>query len=182
MTNNIQCLYDPLATYLSPQGQDPPGSGDNVMTGFRVDKFYCPSRSTWGRFIFFFSSVQAQQRLLPVCLDSVAFPLPNPNYTPDLLITLNFTGIGLQVSNDSYRHSVQIMIGLTNDSHTVVERTIGTTILPGVNLVGVITWDLRQVLKNPRLSALGSLFDVSIMLALNLCLLLTTVLFFFLVL
>ena len=124
--------------------------------------------------------MQAQQRLLPVYLDSVTFPLPNPNYTPDLLITLNFTAIGLQVStmSDLYRHSVQIMIGLTNDSHTVLERTVGTTILPGVNLVGVVTWDLRQVLKNPRLSALGGLFDVSIMLALNLCLLLTTVLFF----
>jgi hypothetical protein len=65
--------------------------------------------------------------------------------------------------SDSYKNSVQIMIGLTNDTRTVVERTVGTTILPGVNLVGVITWDLRQVLKSPRLSAFGSLFDVSIM-------------------
>jgi uncharacterized membrane protein len=72
--------------------------------------------------------------------------------------------------------SVQIIIGLTDDTRTVVERTVGTTILPGVNLFGVMTWDFRQLLKRPRLSAFGSLFDVSIMLALNLCLLLTTVL------
>ena len=56
------------------------------------------------------------------------------------------------------------MIGLTNDTRTVVERTVGTTILPGINLVGVITWDLRQLLKSPRLSTFASLFDVSIML------------------
>jgi len=74
--------------------------------------------------------------------------------------------------------SVQIMIGLTNDTRTVVERTVGTTILPGVNLVGVTTWELRQVFKRPHLSAFASLFDVSLMLALNLCLLLTTALFF----
>ena len=100
--------------------------------------------------------------------------------SPNLLITLNFTGMGLQVGtmNDLLADSVQIMIGLTNDTRTVVERTVGTTILPGVNLVGVITWDLRQVFKSPGLSAFASLFDVSIMLALDLCLLLTTVLFF----
>ena len=79
---------------------------------------------------------------------------------------------------DLFTDSVQIMIGLTNDTRTMVERTVGTSILPGVNLVGVITWELHQLLKSPRLSAFGSLFDVSIMLALNHCLLLTTALLF----
>jgi hypothetical protein len=69
------------------------------------------------------------------------------------------------------------MIGLTNDTRTVVERTVGAAILPGVNLVGVITWELRQLLKSPRLSAFASLFDVGIMLALILCSVLTTGLF-----
>ncbi|EDQ99260.1 uncharacterized protein LACBIDRAFT_335177 [Laccaria bicolor S238N-H82] len=126
---NLPCLYDPLAKYFLPQGTEPEG-----ITGFRVDKFsYTPT----------------------------SFPLPDPNFTPDLLITLNFTKIGLPVDvmSDSYRNSVQIMIGLTNDTRTVVERTHGTTILPGVNLLGVITWDLRQLLKSPRLSAFASLFD-----------------------
>ena len=89
--------------------------------------------------------------------------------------------MGLQVGNmsDLFTESVQIMISLgTSDTRTVVERTIGTAIIPGVNWVGFMTWDLRQVFKRPRLSAIASLFDVSIMLALNLCLLLTTVLFF----
>ena len=89
---------------------------------------------------------------------------------PDLLITLNFTGMGLQVGtlSDSYKNNVQIRIGLTNDTQTVIEKTEATTIPPGVNWVGDITWDLRQLLKSPRLSALASLFDVSVMLALNL--------------
>lgn len=135
---NLPCLYDPLAKYFLPQGTEPEG-----ITGFRVDKFSCNSR-------------------LPILQDTpTSFPLPDPNFTPDLLITLNFTKIGLPVDvmSDSYRNSVQIMIGLTNDTRTVVERTHGTTILPGVNLLGVITWDLRQLLKSPRLSAFASLFD-----------------------
>ena len=89
--------------------------------------------------------------------------------------------MGLQVGNmsDLFTESVQIMISLgTSDTRTVVERTIGTAIIPGVNWVGFMTWDLRQVFKRPRLSAIASLFDVSIMLAFNLCLLLTTALFF----
>ena len=54
------------------------------------------------------------------------------------------------------------MIGFTNDTHTVVNRTLATTLMPGTNLVGSFTWQLRQLLKSPRLSAFTSLFDVII--------------------
>ena len=54
------------------------------------------------------------------------------------------------------------MVGFTNVSRTVVERTQATTLMPGTNLVGSFTWQLRQLLKRRRLSAFTSLFDVII--------------------
>ncbi|KIJ93337.1 hypothetical protein K443DRAFT_646228 [Laccaria amethystina LaAM-08-1] len=126
---NFSCPYDPQATYLSP----------HIVTfaagQFQVNKFNCD-------FYLFMYTLK-------------------PDYKPELLITLNFTGMGLQVSTmgDLSTDSVQIIIGLTNDTRTVFERTVGTTIIPGVNLFGVMTWDFRQLLKRPHLSAFGSLFD-----------------------
>ena len=138
---NLACLYDPGAKYFSPQGTEQEGT-----TGFRVDKSYCTSRLPilQGRFRYFFLMCRHNRSLYFFYAGTAtSFPLPDPNFTPDLLITVNFIGIGLQVGtmSDSYKNSVQIMIGLTNDTHTVVERTLGTTILPRVNLVGVIIMD-----------------------------------------
>ena len=169
------CLHDQLATYLLPQV--------GFQVGFQVDTFYCNYQGvTLGRLIFFLLMCRHNKGFyfLDVAGIKSPFPLPSLDHTPDLLITLNFTGMGLDTGtmSNSYGNSVQIMIGLTNDTHTVVERTVSTTILPGVNLVGVITWDLRQLLKSPRLSAFASLFEVSIMLVLDFCLSLTTAPFF----
>ncbi|EDR01902.1 uncharacterized protein LACBIDRAFT_332904 [Laccaria bicolor S238N-H82] len=61
--------------------------------------------------------------------------------------------------DDLITDSVQIMIGLTSDAITVVERTPGTAIPPGVNRAGDVTWELRQLLKRPHLSAFASIFD-----------------------
>ena len=80
----------------------------------------------------------------------------------DLLITVNFTTLQIPagtINNTSF-NSLQIMVGLNNDTQKVIERTTGTTLIPGTNLFGTVTWDFRQVLKNPYLSSFG-LFDVS---------------------
>ena len=54
------------------------------------------------------------------------------------------------------------MIGFTNATPTVVEKTQAITLMPGTNLAGSFTWQLRQLLKRRRLSAFTSLFDVII--------------------
>jgi hypothetical protein len=94
----------------------------------------------------------------------IVFPLPKRDSTPDLLITVNFTTLQIPVDTmiNMFNNSVQIMIGFTNVTRTVVERTQATTLMPGTNLVGSFTWQVRQLLKRPRLSAFTSLFDVII--------------------
>jgi hypothetical protein len=80
----------------------------------------------------------------------------------DFLITVNFTTLQILVDtiSDMSFNSLQIMVGLNNDTQKVIERTRGTTLIPGTNLFGTVTWDYRQVLKKPSLSAFG-LFNVS---------------------
>ncbi|EDQ98480.1 uncharacterized protein LACBIDRAFT_335923 [Laccaria bicolor S238N-H82] len=68
-------------------------------------------------------------------------------------------GLRVGTMDDLITDSVQIMIGLTSDAITVVERTPGTAIPPGVNRAGDVTWELRQLLKRPHLSTFASIFD-----------------------
>ncbi|EDR05148.1 uncharacterized protein LACBIDRAFT_303536 [Laccaria bicolor S238N-H82] len=129
LQSNSPCLHNPLATYLLPN-----------RPFIQIDTFHCYSQL-----------ISVPDMGLPLFMSSL----------PNLLITVNFTSMGHPVGtiSNAFKNSVQIMIGLTNDTQTVVDRTVSTTILPGVNLVGVVTWDLRQLLKSPRLSAFASLFD-----------------------
>jgi hypothetical protein len=62
--------------------------------------------------------------------------------------------------NNMTFNSLQIMIDLNNDTRKMIGRTTGTTLIPGTNLFGTMTWDNRQVLKNPSLSTFG-LFNVN---------------------
>ena len=86
-------------------------------------------------------------------------PLPDRDARPDLLISIDYTKIGLPrddlVSTTS--NSVEVYIGLTNNTLTAVYRTLPTTIPPGVNLMGTLSLELRQLYKNIGVSALGLL-------------------------
>ncbi len=58
-------------------------------------------------------------------------------------------------------NSVQVMLGLTRDTNKVVKNTIPTTLIPGVNLVGIAdVFRIRQTYVKPEVSGFG-LFDVS---------------------
>ncbi len=57
-------------------------------------------------------------------------------------------------------NSVQVLVGLINDTEKVVKNTTPTTLLPGVNLVGIAdVFRIRQTYVQPGVSAFG-LFDV----------------------
>ena len=58
------------------------------------------------------------------------------------------------------KNSVQVMLGLTNDTIEVFDRTPPTTLIPGVNVVGIAGLLIRQTFRRPKYSAFG-LFDVS---------------------
>ncbi len=52
------------------------------------------------------------------------------------------------------------MLGLTNNTHDVVNRTMPTTLVPGVNMVGAADVFIFQRFRNAHISVFG-LFDVS---------------------
>jgi len=80
------------------------------------------------------------------------------------LITVNFTALNISSQSDQNirGHSVQIMLGLTNNTIDVVNRTMPTTLLPGVNIVGAANLFIFQRFHNAHVSVLG-LFDVSVL-------------------
>ena len=122
--------------------------------------------------VYQFQSVRSWGNSYPLSLTSVyyleppgnIFPLATGDSMPNLLITVNFTTLQIPVDSmtDMFNYSLQIMIGFTNDTRTVIDRTQATTLVPGTNLVGFLTWQLRQLLKRRSLSAFTSLFNVII--------------------
>ncbi len=82
---------------------------------------------------------------------------------------MNFTKLNIAF-NDSIRNvpsnSVQVVLGLTNNTDNVVLRTLPTTLVPGMNIVGMANLLIRQQFDaNKGMFATFGLFDVSNFLA-----------------
>ena len=88
-------------------------------------------------------------RLTGGCISQLKFP--------DLLVTINFTKLHIPAHT---RKSMQIMVGLTNDTSKVMLRTSPTTLIPGVNLVGIVNVVIGQVNPRSALTIIG--FEVRI--------------------
>ena len=91
-------------------------------------------------------------------------PSPNPLFSPDLLITVNFTSLGQKIQGfKSSTSAVTLLISLSNQTtigtQMVIDRTLPLALIPGVNLIGAVTTDIRQVFSKPSFAALG-LFQV----------------------
>ena len=84
-------------------------------------------------------------------------PLPERDSQPDLLISIDYTKIGLPRDDlvSMMTNSVEVYISLTINTFTAVYHTLPTMIPPGVNLMGTLTLELRQLYKNVGISALG---------------------------
>ena len=80
---------------------------------------------------------------------------------PDILVTVNFTllTIATNTTGKTRWNSVQVLLGRTDDTIDVARRTAATTLIPGMNLVGIADRQIRQVSTNPSAAALG-VFDV----------------------
>jgi hypothetical protein len=89
---------------------------------------------------------------------------PNPFFTPDLLITVNFTSLGRKIQGfKSSTPALTLLIALANQTsigtQIIIDRTSPLALIPGVNLIAAVTTDIRQVFSKPSLAALG-LFQV----------------------
>ena len=76
---------------------------------------------------------------------------------PDLLVAVNFTMLNIPSNSilDGAINSVQIMLGLTKSTIDVLNSTSPTTLLPGMNVVGMSKLSIRQKFQRPVLAALG---------------------------
>lgn len=98
-------------------------------------------------------------------IDAVRFQCPlsySAWWLYNVVVVVNFTMLHIQPNStiNKSRSSVQVMLGYINDTRGIYERTPPTVLIPGVNLVGITNFYIRQTLKKPTVSAFG-LFDVS---------------------
>ncbi|KAF8170380.1 hypothetical protein BJ912DRAFT_997419 [Pholiota molesta] len=84
-------------------------------------------------------------------------PQPYQNFRPDLLVTVNFTTLGISADNirDIPSNSVQFRVAMSNRTEDVALMTTSTTLIPGVNLIGRTAMEIHQTFKDPGLSFLG---------------------------
>ncbi len=102
---------------------------------------------------------------LNITIDAVTFHCPDglsEEFRPNIVVVVNFTMLNIKLNSTINRgkNSVQVMLGLTNDTIEVFDRTPPTTLIPGVNVVGIAGLLIRQTFRRPKYSAFG-LFDVS---------------------
>lgn len=77
---------------------------------------------------------------------------------PDLLVTVNFTTLGIaplsSTGGGSRLKAVGIIIALTNNTDNAL-RLVATSILPGMHLFGRVGIEFRSLFTNPPLSSFG---------------------------
>lgn len=78
---------------------------------------------------------------------------------PDILVTVDFNllSIATNTTGRTRWNSVQVLLGRTSDTIDVTRRTAATTLIPGMNLVGIADRQIRQLSTSPSAAALGVL-------------------------
>ncbi len=82
-------------------------------------------------------------------------------YQPDLLITVDFKvmRISSNTTTDIALNSIQVMVKMTESPNDVLAMTRPTILIPGVNMVGMVSMEIHQTYKNPGVATLG-IFEV----------------------
>ncbi|KAF9521515.1 hypothetical protein CPB83DRAFT_887917 [Crepidotus variabilis] len=82
-------------------------------------------------------------------------------FNSDLLVTVNFTQLKIPGDRLGFtsRDSVQIFLATNPDVKRVMTLTAPTTLIPGVNLVGMVKMAIRRKFQFQGLSSLG-IFDI----------------------
>lgn len=82
-------------------------------------------------------------------------------YQPDLLVTVDFDA--LSIPSDSLlsiaSNSIQVRVTMTNDTDDVLAMTRPTILIPGINMVGLVSMEVHQTFKYPEVATLG-IFEV----------------------
>lgn len=76
---------------------------------------------------------------------------------PDLLITVNFTALGINATfpSNTISGTVSIVVGMHMDILDVIYNTWAIPLVPDAHLFGGVIQTIREQLKSPRLASLG---------------------------
>jgi len=87
----------------------------------------------------------------------VVFDCPFGDVVPDLLVTVNFTELGINTTfpaNAQYG-TVSIVLGLHTDILDVIHNTWAIPLVPDMHLFGGVIRIIREQFKRPGLASLG---------------------------
>ena len=84
------------------------------------------------------------------------------SYIPDLLITVNFTTLEIDVASlSSYDlRTVSIVVGLHNDTLDILRNTLPIPLVPNAHLLAGVLRTVRYEYKHPKLASFGPLSSV----------------------
>ncbi|KAF8170386.1 hypothetical protein BJ912DRAFT_997456 [Pholiota molesta] len=137
-------LSNPDCVYLDHESGYDDFINRQITFSTQLMTYYCPSRIPikYGWAVFTGNDI---------------LPQPYTEFQPDLLVTVNFTTLGIATDTitDIPSNSVQVMVAMTNRTIDVMSMTVPTTLIPGVNLVGIASMEIHRKFKNPGLSWFG---------------------------
>ena len=87
----------------------------------------------------------------------VVFDCPFGDVLPDLLVTVNFTALGINATfpaNARYG-TVSIVVGMHEDILDVIHNTWAVSLVPDMHVFGGVNRTIRQQFKRPGLASLG---------------------------
>jgi hypothetical protein len=84
------------------------------------------------------------------------------NIWPDLLITVNFTTLGINATSPSNYGSrtVSIVVGMHDDTADILRNTLPIPLVPNAHLLGGVHMDIRYEYSSPKLASLGAFSSV----------------------
>jgi len=87
----------------------------------------------------------------------VVFDCPFGDVVPDLLVTVNFTALGINATfpGNARYGAVSIVVGLHEDILDVIHNTWAVPLVPDTHVFGGVVRTIRQQFKRPGLASLG---------------------------
>ena len=89
-------------------------------------------------------------------------PDVNMNIWPNLLITVNFTTLGIDATSslDYGSKTVSIVVGMHGDTEDILRNTLPIPLVPDAHLLGGVLMNIRYQYRSPKLASLGAFSSV----------------------
>ena len=130
----------------------------------KVMEFGCPDRLSpgtgIGRIHYFLCCLNFGCTDGIPALDYLVQPDVNMNIWPDLLITVNFTTLGINATSTYRSRTVSIVVGMHDDTVDILRNTLPIPLVPDAHLLGGVLMNIRYEYRSPKLASLGAFSSV----------------------